>query len=133
MPFLQYHHFQPIMYHKTVVVISQKYCSWGICPRRVRKNFPHCFHDFINFPSLALTPAFRDPETICKLQLPISTSFGSSLSSIASSTAQFVLEPSNEVGSYLFLKGLQCFLLLTDTSYLCLHDPWTGIKIHCFN
>ena len=77
-------------------------------------------------PSLALTPAFREPDTICKLQLPISTSFGSSLSSFASnfsSTAQFLLAPCSEVGLYLFLKGLQCFLLLIDTSYLYLHDP----------
>ena len=31
-PFLQYPHFQHIVYHKIFVVISRKCCSSGICP-----------------------------------------------------------------------------------------------------
>ena len=40
--------------------------------------FHIAFMTSLTFQSLALTPAFRGPDTICKLQLPISASFSSS-------------------------------------------------------
>ena len=44
--------------------------------------FHIAFVTSLTFQSLELIPAFRDPYTICRLQLPILASFGSSFSSL---------------------------------------------------
>ena len=75
------------------------------------------FTNSLTFQSLELTPAFREPDKIYKLQLPISASFGLSFSSIAAmnflSTAQFVLGPSNE-SWFVFVFGRPSILLAID-------------------
>ena len=79
--------------------------------------FHIAFTTSLTFQSLELTPAFTEPDKICKLQLPISARFGLSFSSIAAmnflSTAQFVLGPSIE-SWFVFVFGRPSILLAID-------------------
>ena len=64
---------------------------------------------------VSVTPALSDPETICKLQLPMSARQGSSFASLAvlnfSNTFQFVFGPSNSEIFKSCISIIRCFVL----------------------
>ena len=101
--------------------VPQNYCGnfleifffryMSLRARESERIFDIAFMTSLTFQSFALTSLFRDPDTICKLQLPMSASFGSSFSSLAAmnfyGTAQFVLGPS--IQNWFILIKIPCF------------------------
>ena len=70
------HHVRQNCYSNFLKILLFRYMSlWAGESERI---FYIAFMTSLTFQLLALTPAFRDPDTICKLPLSISASFGSS-------------------------------------------------------